>query len=555
MQYPSLIRYAGNAVRLAEVLQVFVKHGFADLLRRLGVYSGLPAKLLTRLRLIEAPGEPQSLGRRMRTALTELGPTFVKFGQILSTRPDLIGNTLCDELKSLQDQVDPVPFDAIEALLIDSLGAPIENHFTEFDREPVAAASLSQVYRARLKSGAEVAVKVQRPDIAGVIRSDLSLMRGVAEWLDEHVADMKWADPVGVVDEFARSMWRELDFTVEERVIERFARNFAEDPQVFVPKTYPNLCSEHVLVMDWIAGARVDELSEYPRLNADPIKMADIGCEAMCRQIFEHRLFHADPHPGNIRALPENRIAFIDYGMVGHLQEGDLLALLQLLRAITEEDTDACVYALLNFTTDGDVTDLPGFRHDVGDFLMLEVDGFLRTGQIGKVIERIIDLLRRHKLELAPRLYLLLKTLATIESTGRTLNPHLDMTPILRRYVTEALRRQYTPRALKRELQHNLEAAVRLARNLPADVQSLLRMLRRGRIEIQLNHERLNEIVNITDRASNRIAFAVVCGSLIVGSSWLLSTDAASRLGLVGYVVAGFLGVALALSILRSKRY
>jgi len=540
---------------LAEVVQVLVRHGFADLVRRVGLHEGVPAKLLRGMRLLDAPtGEPETFGKRLRTVLTELGPTFVKCGQVLSTRPDLISPEICAELEQLQDRVDTLPFDEIAPVFEQELGATVDELYASFEKTPVAAASLSQVYRAQLETGETVAVKVQRPGIEAVIEADLRLMQGIAEWVEEHVEDLAWVDPIGIVDEFARSIRRELDFTIEAHTINRFRENFAKTDAVFVPKTYAALSQRRVLTMDWVDGVRLDNLDEYPARNCDPKTVARQGADAVCRQVFEHGLFHADPHPGNILVTRDNQIAFLDYGMIGHIERTDGAAMADLLRAMFREDARASVNAILMLTTTDEPEDLDALEHEMADFMAFEGHSIISGGLVGRGIERATDILRHHHLELAPRFSLLLKALATIETVAHQLDPDMDMVPLLQPHVERLVARRYSPIQLAKETQQNITELVRLGRQLPGDLQQLMRMLRRGRFKIQLNHEGLQKMAAVLDRSSNRIAFGVITGSVIIGSSLLMTTDIGARgLGLAGYLVAGVLGLSLAVSILRSR--
>jgi len=553
VHYRALGKRVGNVVRLAEVIRVLVRHGFADLVRRGGLHEGVPAKLLQGLHLIRAPsGEPDSFGRRLRAALTDLGPTFVKLGQILSTRPDLLPPDICAELEDLQDRVDTLPFDQMVPVIQESLHAPVDELFAEFGRDPLAAASLSQVYRARMRSGEQVAVKVQRPGIENVIEADLRLMRSIAEWVVEHVEDLDWIDPIGIVDEFSRSIRRELDFTIEAHVIEQFRQNFAEAAEVLVPATFPDLCGTRVLTMGWVDGIRVDALDRYAERGCDPRVVAASGCDVLCVQVFKHRLFHADPHPGNMLVTRDNQIAFLDYGMVGHLERTDVAAMADLLRAMFRGDAAACVDAMLMMTKSDEPEDRSPLEHDLADFLAFEGHAIINRGQVGRGIERATDILRRHHIELAPRFSLLLKALATIESVGHLLDDRLDMVPIIQPHVERIIAARYAPRRLATDAQRALFDIARVGRQLPGDLHGLLRTLRRGRLKVQLNHEGLQRLSSVLDRASNRIAFGVITGSLIIGSSTLVAADIGARnLGLAGYLAAGVLGVSLLISILR----
>ncbi len=557
MPYNTLKKRVGNGLRLADVVRVLLRHGFADLLRRIGVYEGIPAKILRGIRVIEAPSpERHDVGYRLRAALTELGPTFIKLGQLLSTRPDLVGHDMAKELCRLQDQVAPEPFDIMKPAIEKALGGPISEMFSEFPEEPVAAASLSQVYRARLKTGQTVAVKVQRPKAPGTIQADLSLLRGAADWAAEHSVDLGLMDPKGMVEEFERAISRELDFMLEARVIDRFRANFENNAFVFVPRTYPDCCANTILTMDWIDGVRVDAVERFPERHSDPKIVAFRGCDVLCKQVFRDHLFHADPHPGNILVTKNNQLAFLDYGMVGHLERSDVQAMADLLRAVFDENPEGCTQAVLMFTSDGEVDDPEALEHDIAEYIAFQAKAVVAGGMVGKAIEQVIVVLRRHKLRLAPRFSLLLKALATIESTGRQLDPDMDMIPVIRPYVEQIIAERFSPMAILGDVRQEFTSLLHLARQFPGDVRHLLRMLRRGKFQIHLQHEKLNYVAAVLDRASNRLTVGVITGSIIIGSSLLISTGSAVRhIGMAGYLMAGVLGLALVISILRSKNY
>ena len=557
MRYRTLARRVGDAVRLAEVIQILAKYGFSDIIHRLGLHEGMPAKVLRSLHLIsKSEKEGGTLSDRLNSALSELGPTFVKLGQILSTRPDLVGRELSRGLGSLQDKVKPVPFDEMKVVLESSLAAPLEEVFQSFDETPIAAASISQVYRATLRNGHAVAVKVQRPKIRAIVDSDVSLLRGIAEWISENVEDLDWFDSVGTIDEFDRSIHRELDFSIEASTIDRFHANFRDTPYVEIPRTYEQACSAQVLTMDWMDGVRIDSVDDFGPRNCNPKTVARYGCEALFKQVFEHHFFHADPHPGNIFVTRHSHIAFIDYGMVGHLERSDLDAMVDLLRAVLRQDSKAAVHCTLKLTVAENLEDTTNLEHEVADFLAFEATSILRRGQVGRALERITEILGRHEMQLAPRFSLLIKALATIESTARILDPTMDLIPIIKPYIENFVKRRYGLDELFREGQENFFQLIRLGRELPSEVHQLLQSARRGKAKIQLNHVGLDRLTHVLDTASNRIAFSVITGSLIVGSSLLLTTDIGGRtLGYIGFSFAGFVGVALLISILRSRKY
>lgn len=553
--YAGLGRRTRSAKRLIQVLQILVRHGFADVLRRIGFERSLPGRLLRSLRIVEAAeGPPATFGRRLRTALTELGPTFIKFGQVMSTRPDIVGFEVAEELSQLQDNVPPLPVDEIAAVISDALGAPVDDLFAWFEREPVAAASLSQVYRARLKSGESVAVKVRRPGVDRTIEADIDLMRQIAAWIDEHVKDLDWLDAPGIVEEFARSVRRELDFKLEAGVIEQFRRNFADYEDVFVPKTYATLCAGEVLTMDWVDGVRVDRFDQYEARNCDRETLAVRGCEILCDMVFEHRLFHADPHPGNIFVTRDNKFAFLDYGMAGHLEKSDVAILADLFLAIFKQDSAECVDALLLLTPGEEPEDREALQHAVAEFIAFEAQAIIGGGQVARGLERVTEILRQFQLQLASRFALLLKALATIEHVGRKLDPDMDMVPVMQPYIEKLVADRFKPMNLLRELQQNVGAVRRFTQEVPDDFARLVRQLRRGHFRAQWRLDRLDELINTQDRGGARIALGLVDVGLFLASSILVAgPNPARHLGYIGLIVAAVLGAGLFLSTWMSR--
>jgi ubiquinone biosynthesis protein len=557
MYYSTLGKHTVNAVRLAEVLQVMARHGFADLLRRAGFEDGLPARVLRGLNLMTAEsGEPSTFGKRLRAAMVDLGPTYVKFGQILSTRPDLISHSVAEELSDLQDKVEPSAFDVMAEVIEETLGNTVDEVFESFDKTPVASASLSQVYRATLKTGEAVAVKVQRPGVEKTIESDLSLLRQIAEWSGDHVGEMKTFDPPGIVDEFARSIRRELDFNIEASVIEQFRKNFAETDNVFIPRVYPDFSAKRVLTMDWVDGVPVDQTDAYEERRCDPSAVAVRGCDLLCQMIFEHQLFHADPHPGNVFITWDNQIAFIDLGMAGHLERTDVAAIADIFVAMYQEDSAECANALLTLTTKGEPDDRSGLEYALAEFITFEAQAILGGGQVTHGLERATQILRRFDLELAPRFSLLLKALATIEMLGRQLDPKMNMVAVFEPYVKKLLQARYQPTHMMKEAKQNASALFRLSRQIPGDLSYLLQQLRRGKLQFQIHHEHLENLAGTIDRASSRNTAGMIIGSLIVGSSLLITTESQiSYLGIAGFVIAGVFGLGLVVSILWSRKF
>ena len=552
MPHTKLGRQTVNAVRFVEIVQVLVRHGFADMVRRVHLDQGWPGRLLQGIRLVSSPQEAgETFGTRLRKALTELGPTFIKLGQVLSTRPDLIGHTVAEELSGLLDEVTPLDFELMRPIIEEELGRPLPEMFSHIETAPVASASLSQVYRATLPTGETIAVKVQRPGIETLIESDISLMEALAEWVAQHNEDARFFNPRGIVEEFARSIRRELDFNIEAMAARRFAENFSGDPGIVIPKLFPAYSARRISSLEWIDGVPINDLAAYSQKGCDPAVIARVGCRALCDMVFRHRFFHADPHPGNIFLLEGDRLAFLDLGMAGHLEKSDILAFSDILLAVFREDTAQCLNAVLELSANYEPGDHTRLAHEISEYIAFEAPLVLAGGQVVRGLEIMVQIMRRHGLELAPRFALLLKALVTIEKVGHTLNPAMDMTAIIRPYAEDLFLERYTPVQLLKNINTHLGGYVRLSRQAPVDVAHLLRQLRAGNLRFHIHHEHLETLANTIERSSKRSSVAMIIASLIIGSSLLfLSETPFARLGIIGYFSAGLLGFLLIISIL-----
>ena len=536
-----------------EIFQVFAKYGFYDVLSRLGLLQRLPWSLYRQIK----EGFPVidiTWGERLRRALTELGPTFIKMGQVLSTRPDLVGSSIARELSLLQDRVTPLPFEEIAKVVEDALKKPVASAFAQFDPEPVAAGSLSQVHKATLPNGIPVAVKVKRVGIDRIIFSDIELMRTIATWMEER-PEISFLKPVGIVNEFARSIKRELNFSIEARSIQLFRKNMMNQKKVFIPRVFKSHSTPEVLTMDWVDGVRIDQYDQYEARNCDRKTIARLGCEILCKMVCEDRLFHADPHPGNIFITYNNQIAFLDLGMAGSLDSQDVMLMTNLLMAIFQQNVYECTQAVLALCSRPDFKDVQSLERELSDFITFESYLIISQGQVGKGIERAIEILRNYGLELESRFTLLLKALATIESVGRELDPELDFVSIIQPYLERFILSKYELPNLRREFTQQINSFWKFLVEFPENVRSITAQMRSGELKIHVHHEYLEQLANIIDKSSDRISISLITAALIVGSSLLVTTSSTTKnLGTIGFALAGILGIYLIISILFSKR-
>jgi ubiquinone biosynthesis protein len=552
--------------RSREILSVVAKWGFGDLLARLDL-EGVVARgrnlLLWRRHREEAVR--YTTEERIRLAFEELGPTFIKLGQILATRPDLVPMSLVVELRKLQDDVPP--FDGVEARrqIEASLGRPVSELFARFDERPLAAASIAQVHRATLHGGAEVVVKVRRPNLEQIVRTDLEIMRALAALLEQNAPEVQQWAPVAIVEEFARALSREVDLGNEAYNLVRFAANFAGNPQVHVPEVHLDLSSDAVLVVEFIDGVKVSDLAGLERAGIDRKRLAAVGVEFCLEQVFEHGFFHADPHPGNLFALPGEVIAPIDMGMMGVLEPETIDALLELLAGILLRDADKVVKLLARLRLVDDRVDVPTLRRDVTELIDRYWAVPIAQVDVAVLIARLFEVLQRHHVTVPAELLLIGKALASVDGMARDLDPELDPLRAIRPYVLKQyLKRLSDPRWLARDLIATARSWTDAAASLPGDLRAVARDLRRGDLQLRTRVEGLEGLVREQGRSANRGALAIVVGATLLGSAWLLSNEAGPQvagfaltgwLGLAGLALAGGGWLLLVFGFLRSGRF
>ena len=552
-----------NIKRYRQIIGVFISYGFGGVIEQLNIdyYLALGKNIITLNRSGRKQLVRYSNAQRFRMALEELGPTFVKLGQLISTRHDFIPPSVINELKKLQDEVPPFPFDEVVAVVESSLEVKIDEIFPEFLVEPVAAASISQVHKARLVSGEEVAVKVQRPGIAATIETDIDIMMNLARLISRHVPELRLYDPVGVVKEFAKTIRKELDFNIEGRHVERFAANFRDDPNVYVPTIHWQASKREVLTMDWVDGIKIDQMEELLAAGLDPKIIAANGATLILRQVLEFGIFHGDPHPGNLMVLPGNVIAPLDFGIVGHLDEELKQMVLDLLMAIIKRDIRQLTTILSTVgIIDEDQINMRELHADLYDFVDRYYGIPLNQLQVATLIRDFITITSHHHIRFLPDMMLLVKALVTIEGVGRSLDPEFDMISHATPFVQELLARRLTPKYLSKVTWRQLQELRNLLRMLPRETQEIVKKLSKGKLKIEFEHVGLDPLGKNLDRITNRLSFSLVVSAIIVASSLIMQTNTGYMfmgypvLGIIGYLVAGGLGFWLAIAILRSGR-
>jgi len=543
--------------RYLEIARVLAKYGFSDLVAAIRLDRYVPFKK----KLIHEGEDPKlaSLSRweRVRLALEDLGPTFVKFGQIMSNRPDLVPGELLSELKKLQESVPSFPGETARQIVEQELAKPIDSLFDDFTVAPIAAASISQVHKATLLSGEIVAVKVQRPNIEQVIKTDLEIMFHLATLIEKHVDGMETINPVAMVKEFNRSITQELDFTVEASHIATFARNFSGDETVYVPHIYLDYTTKHVLIMEFVDGVKPSDRETILQAGLDPKIVAERGADILLAQIFQHGFFHADPHPGNMRILEGNVVCFLDFGMMGFLLPQDREHLGNILIGIANQDAPRITKTLLRMSHSKRPENTEQLEHEV--YALLERYSYRSLKDINLIdsLNELVELITSYKLYVAADFYLLAKALVTIEGVGRHLEPDFNFVDHATPFAKRLIRERLSFPSFGKDLYLSLTDLGLLLRDLPSDTRELIDQVKRGRLKVVFEHNGLEPMLKTHEQISNRISFAIVLSALIVGSALIVQADIPPKIygipiiGVLGFLAAGVMGFWLLISILR----
>jgi ubiquinone biosynthesis protein len=545
--------------RYREIIGVLVKYGFGDVVDRLGLprYRTLGRRLLFRS---DRPVVPRlTRAERLRLALEELGPTFIKFGQTLSTRADLLPPDLVTEFSRLLDEVPPFSAVDAQATIEAELGKPLHQVFQEFDPAPLAAASIAQVHRATLTGGERVAVKVRRPGIGPVIENDLAILNHLAHLAERHLSGAELYNPPALVNRFARAIRLEQNLAREGRLIGRFARNFAGDPTVYFPKVFWPQTTPAVLTLEFVDGVKLSEIRRVTDGRFDPRIIARRGAEALLRQMLQHGLFHADPHPGNVLVRPGNVLCMLDFGNVGRLDREMRDWLVDVLHAVVRHDAAALADLVLAIGGSPGSTSGAELRQDLEDMLDSYSEAALEELQVGPLLYQVVEAMARHRLRFPAELMLFVKAVVTVEGVGRQLDPTFRMIDHAAPVVQALVRERLSPSSVAARVAQTGRESLQVLSGLPRDVAALLEKARHDRLQVQFVHRNLEHFVQEMDRSSNRLSFAIVIAALVVASALIFHpapgmTVGGYPLGLTGFIVAALLGIWLVVGILRSGR-
>ena len=556
--------------RFGAIARVLVKHGFSDLLDRVfgrGTSADplISAEVTPEKSIYPAP-------RRIRKVLEELGPSFIKLGQLMSTRADLFPPEYIDEFKKLQDRVPPVDFKEIRKVVEQEMKHSLDESFKSFESESLAAASVAQVHLARLKTGEQVAVKVVRPGIDKKIREDIRLMYYFAEKFENAFEIGKVIGAINLVKEFERNIYRELDMYTEAGNIERFSANFSDAKELYIPKVYWSHTSKSILVMEHIEGIKMDRVEELRAHDIDPKEVARIGLHSFSRQLMEFGLFHADPHPANVIVMYDGRVSLVDFGITGYLDEETMMQIAHVFLGYAEHDYDMIIDALEETGLIDPVTiDVGSFRADLKDISEPFYGRSLQTISVKDVYDQIIQLVMKYQLRLPRNLLLLLKTIIQTEALGKILGSDASLLETARPYAKKLLQRGYNAQKMMRNFGRETRSLAGYLKMMPKALYDILRLAARGKHRVEIVHTGFQGIDTKIEKGVNRLTVGLIISASLIAASLILNSSqkvmefsiefygthvisVTALLGLVGYCMATLLGIWLIFSIFRSGK-
>lgn len=550
---------ARHSERLGEIAQVLVRHSLGYLVGVLALERFVPFHR----GLLGHPRRPEPYLRpeHIRLALADLGATWIKLGQVLSTRSDLLPPDYRTELAKLQDTAPPVAPEVVQRLLVEDLGRPIDQVFAAFDPVSLAAASIGQVHAATLRDGTDAVVKVRRPDVVEQVEQDLEILANFAVAADRRSAFADQYDVVGLVQEFAQTLRGELDYLREGRNAERFAKQFAGESTVHIPRVFWETTTSRVLTLERVRGIKINDVRALDAAGIHRGELAERVARVLLKMVFEEGFFHADPHPGNFFVEPDGRLGLIDFGMVGEVDERTQDQLVRVLLAVTSRNSDRLVDALLDLGVTRGHVDRDALRRDLDHLVARYYGRPLSELGVSEVLGEVVGVVRRHRLQLPPNLALLVKTVAMAEGLAVDLDPEFRLPTVLMPYAERMLLRRYSPTQAARRLgEASLEAA-QLGAELPEHVRTLIRELERGGLEIGVRPEGVDTLVRRLDRLGNRIVLGMLASAFVIGLSILMAAihppgfeAFIGPLLAVGFVLASGLAAYLAWTIVRSGR-
>ncbi|MDK2564677.1 AarF/UbiB family protein [Romboutsia sedimentorum] len=544
-----------NLKRYKEIVYVLIKYGFSFVVEKLNM-EGVAYKIP----ITNPPEEIKNMstGEKIRRAIEELGPTYIKLGQILSTRKDLLDQDIIDELSKLRDNVEEFDTELAKSIFKSEIGLDIDKVFKNFNDKPIGAASIGQVYEASLDSGEEVIIKIQRPNIESIIKSDLEILKSMAIALKDFKKDID-IDLIQIVEEFQTQLMRELDYNFEALNAMKFRKIFAKSDDVYIPEVYEKYTTKRILVMEKIIGVKLSDVNKIKKLGWDTKAISEIGVRSLLKQVFEHGFFHADPHPGNIFILSQKTISYIDFGMIGIVDKKSLNLLNEIAIALVEKNVDRIIYILMEMDVVNTEVDMSAIRQDLLYLIHYYYDVPLEKISITDILNEVFRFLRKYKISIPAQLLTLAKTIITLEGTGRELNPDFSLSSMGHEFMKYYYVNKFNPQRVFMSSKHIAEEMLLDIKTIPKQMRVILRNIEKNNIKMQIEDVKFVSLEEKITDLTTQISLSLVLASIVVGSSLIIASPNINNnvwirlTAFSGFFISFIIGLLLVIKIIRSQ--
>ncbi|CAD6493478.1 MAG: protein kinase UbiB [Candidatus Argoarchaeum ethanivorans] len=546
-----------HAQRYREITEILIKNGLGYLLDR---FNLRPYQKLKRVIHRKKPVLPTDEAERLRKALEELGPTFIKFGQMLSTRYDILPSSYITELSKLQDEVPSFDYQIAIREIEEELQTSPEQIYKHIEEKPLAAASIGQVHRATLTTGEEVIIKIKRPGIENIINTDLEILLSLAHFAEKYMLEIRRYNPVGFIEEFSRTLRNECDYIKEARTAETFKKDFKDQQKIIIPTIYRKYTTRSILTMEYIKGTKITETAILRKNNINLKQVAEKLSNAYFKQIFEKQYYHADPHPGNILVTGDGNIAFLDFGIAGRLDKEILNNITSLLIALTRHDINKYIEILIEMEFLDEDRINTSLRFEILDLIDTYYETSIKHIDTTELLEDLISLLTRYNGRIPANIMLLSKTLSLLEEIGRKLDPTFNFAELAEPYIKTLIKQKTQPGTIAKNTIETLTQTADTLHKAPARIDKILKRIERGTLKIEFEDKGIEQVTTELGTSTNRLAVSIIISALIIGSSMFIQKDmqpqvyGVTLIGMVGFLVAGILAFGLAINILQSGK-
>ncbi len=549
-----------NLKRTREIIGVLVKYGFEDVVSNTALQKLVPKRSQVKWLREERPVFEYSRWERIRLVCEELGPSFIKFAQVLSNRPDILPDPLITEFQKLQSDVPPFEFTKVVEIVEAEMGKHLNEVFDYFREIPIGSASIGQVHLAKLKNGDEVVVKVQRPNVKKIVETDLAIMRDIATRGEKFFERNGVINVLDVVEAFERSMQKELDYNSEARNITSFRKVFKDYDHFYAPKAYKDISTDKVLIIEFVSGCKITDIKQLKAWNLDPRRIAEIGMDIYLLQIFEYGFFHADPHPGNVLVRKDGVICLIDFGMIGTLMRKDKYAFAGMFISMAQQNPQSMAENMRKLAIDDNITDMRSLEYDLNeiieDFSVLDV----KESNMAELGNRLQKVIYTHRIRVPGGVFIILRALAILEGIGKAIHPEFNTSDFIAPYGKKLIQDRFSQENISNEIYTNLSQITSFAASFPSEVRDILKKLRKGKLNIQIEHQNYDVPLHRLDRIANRMSLTLVIVALLISSAIIRTTEVNAAAGgqefawlsSTGFTLASFLCVVLLYNIFRS---